>query len=255
MATRIIEKNTTLPTSASQVFSTAADNQTSVDIHVVQGERSMATDNKSLGRFVLDGIAPAQRGMPQIEVEFDLNTDGILNVTAKDKKTNKVQSIRIEARSGLSDEDINRMKSDAESHAEEDAKKKDLAEVRNIAEQAVYEGEAIARREGLSGEAKKEVEDALQKLRSGKETDDPGVLRQAVADASGVFAKHRGVNRKMLKIRPVRRGRPTPRRRRIKMLPDAFHERLLQNTRCGQKRIAGGDSAGVQKTRAPTPSG
>ena len=134
VATKLIEKNTTLPTSASQVFSTAVDNQPSVEIHIVQGERSMATDNKSLGRFILDGIDPSPRGMPQIEVEFDLDTDGILKVVAKDKKTNKEQSIRIEANSGLSDEDIERMKQDAEAHSGEDVKKKEVAEVRNIAE-------------------------------------------------------------------------------------------------------------------------
>ena len=191
VATKVIEKNTTLPTSASQVFSTAADNQTSVEIHIVQGERSMATDNKSLGRFILDGIDAAPRGMPQIEVEFDLDTDGILNVTAKDKKNNKTQSIRIEARSGLSDEDIERMKQDAETHADEDVKKKELIEVRNIAEQAVYEGEKIAKQDGLSAEAKKEIEDAIAKLRADKEKDDKEVIQQAVTEASSVFAKHR----------------------------------------------------------------
>ena len=191
VATKLVEKNTTLPTSASQVFSTAADNQTSVEIHVVQGERAMAADNKSLGRFILDGIAAASRGMPQIEVEFDLNTDGILNVTAKDKKTNKTQSIRIEASSGLADEDISRMKQDAEAHADEDAKKKELIEVRNIAEQAVYEGEAIAKQDGLSAEAKKEVEDALANLRTEKDKDDKEAVQKAVTDASQVFAKHR----------------------------------------------------------------
>ena len=191
VATKLVEKNTTLPTSASQVFSTAADNQTSVEIHVVQGERAMAADNKSLGRFILDGIAAASRGMPQIEVEFDLNTDGILNVTAKDKKTNKTQSIRIEASSGLADEDISRMKQDAEAHADEDAKKKELIEVRNIAEQAVYEGEAIAKQDDLSAEAKKEVEDALANLRTEKDKDDKEAVQKAVTDASQVFAKHR----------------------------------------------------------------
>lgn len=194
VATKVIEKNTTLPTSASQVFSTAADNQTSVEIHIVQGERSMAADNKSLGRFILDGIDGAPRGMPQIEVEFDLDTDGILNVTAKDKKTNKTQSIRIEARSGLSDEDIDRMKQDAEAHADEDVKKKELVEVRNIAEQAVYEGEKIAKQDGLSAEAKKEVEDAVAKLRAEKEKDDKEAVQQAITEASGVFAKHRQAN-------------------------------------------------------------
>ena len=191
VATKVIEKNTTLPTSASQVFSTAADNQTSVEIHIVQGERSMAADNKSLGRFILDGIDAAPRGMPQVEVEFDLDTDGILNVTAKDKKTNKTQSIRIEARSGLSDEDIDRMKQDAEAHADEDVKKKELIEVRNIAEQAVYEGEKIAKQGDLSAEAKKEVEDAVAKLRAEKEKDDKEAVQQAITEASGVFAKHR----------------------------------------------------------------
>ena len=191
VATKVIEKNTTLPTSASQVFSTAADNQSSVEIHIVQGERSMATDNKSLGRFILDGIDNAPRGVPQIEVEFDLDTDGILNVTAKDKKTNKTQSIKIEAQSGLSDEDIERMKQDAEAHADEDVKKKELIEVRNIAEQAVYEGEKIAKQDNLSDEAKKEIEDALTKLRTEKEKDDKEAIQQAVTEASGVFAKHR----------------------------------------------------------------
>ena len=191
VATKVIEKNTTLPTSASQVFSTAADNQTSVEIHIVQGERSMATDNKSLGRFILDGIDNAPRGMPQIEVEFDLDTDGILNVTAKDKKTNKTQSIKIEAQSGLADEDIERMKQDAEAHADEDVKKKELIEVRNIAEQAVYEGEKIAKQDNLSDEAKKEVEDALTKLHTEKEKDDKEAIQKAVTEASGVFAKHK----------------------------------------------------------------
>ena len=191
VATKVIEKNTTLPTSASQVFSTAADNQSSVEIHIVQGERSMATDNKSLGRFILDGIDNAPRGMPQIEVEFDLDTDGILNVTAKDKKTNKTQSIKIEARSGLSDEDIEQMKQSAEAHADEDIKKKELIEVRNIAEQAVYEGEKIAKQDNLSADAKKEVEDAITKLRAEKEKDDKETIQQAITEASGVFAKHR----------------------------------------------------------------
>ena len=191
VATKIIEKNTTLPTSASQVFSTAADNQTSVEIHVVQGERSMVADNKSLGRFILDGIDSAPRGMPQIEVEFDLNTDGILNVAAKDKKNNKVQSIRIEANSGLSDDAIEQMKRDAEAHSDEDVKKKELVEVRNIAEQAVYEGEKIAKQDGLSAEAKKEVEDALVNLRAEKEKGDKEAIQKAITDASSVFSKHR----------------------------------------------------------------
>ena len=191
VATKVIEKNTTLPTGASQVFSTAADNQTSVEIHVVQGDRSMAADNKSLGRFILDGIEGAPRGTPQIEVSFDLDSDGILNVTAKDKKGNKTQSIRIEARSGLSEEDIQKMQRDAESHADEDVKKKELVEVRNIAEQAIYEGEAIAKQDGLAAEARKEVEDAVAQLRTAKDSEDKEAIQKAVTDASAVLMKHK----------------------------------------------------------------
>ncbi|MEK7139951.1 MAG: molecular chaperone DnaK, partial [Patescibacteria group bacterium] len=132
VATKLIERNTTIPASKSQVFSTAADNQTSVEIHIVQGERPMAGDNKSLGRFILDGIPPAPRGMPQVEVTFDVDANGILNVSAKDKASGKTQSIRIEARSGLTDADIERMKKEAEANAETDKNKKESAEARNI---------------------------------------------------------------------------------------------------------------------------
>lgn len=124
VATKLIDRNTTIPTSKSQIFSTAADNQPSVEIVVTQGERQMAADNKTLGRFVLDGIAPAPRGVPQVEVTFDIDANGILNVKATDKGTNKEQSIRIEGSSGLSEEEVEKMKKDAEAHAEEDAKKK-----------------------------------------------------------------------------------------------------------------------------------
>lgn len=138
VATKLIERNTTIPTSRSQVFSTAADNQTSVEIHITQGERAMAGDNKSLGRFVLDGIPPAPRGLPQVEVTFDVDANGILAVKAKDKATNKEQSIRIEASSGLSDADIEKMRKDAEANADSDKTKVELASVRNEAEQTVY---------------------------------------------------------------------------------------------------------------------
>ena len=138
VATKLIERNTTIPTSRSQVFSTAADNQTSVEIHITQGERAMASDNKSLGRFVLDGIPPAPRGLPQVEVTFDVDANGILSVKAKDKATNKEQSIRIEASSGLADADIERMRKEAEQNATEDKKKVELVEARNMADQAVY---------------------------------------------------------------------------------------------------------------------
>lgn len=138
VSTKLIEKNTHIPTKKSQIFSTAADNQTSTEIHVVQGERPMAADNKSLGRFILDGIPPAPRGVPQVEVTFDVDSNGVLNVTAKDKSTNKEQSIRIEANSGLTDDDIEKMKKEAEEHASEDENKKKLIEARNMADQMIY---------------------------------------------------------------------------------------------------------------------
>jgi molecular chaperone DnaK len=141
VATKLIEKNTTIPTAKSQVFSTAADNQTSVEIHIVQGERAMAADNKSLGRFILDGIPPAPRGMPQVEVTFDIDANGILNVKAKDKTSGKEQSIRIEATSGLSKDEIAKMQKDAEANAAEDSKKKELVDAKNTAEQLVYTAE------------------------------------------------------------------------------------------------------------------
>jgi len=141
VATKLIEKNTTIPSAKSQTFSTAADNQTSVEIHIVQGERAMASDNKSLGRFILDGIPPAPRGVPQIEVTFDVDANGILSVKAKDKASGKEQSIRIEASSGLSKEDIEKMQKDAEVNAVEDAKKKELIDAKNLAEQLIYTAE------------------------------------------------------------------------------------------------------------------
>jgi molecular chaperone DnaK len=139
--TKLIERNTTIPSSRSQIFSTAADNQTSVEIHVVQGERALASDNKSLGKFILDGIPPAPRGMPQIEVTFDVDANGILNVKAKDKASGKEQSIRIEAGSSLSKEDIERMQKEAEANASEDAKKKELIDAKNTAEHLIYTAE------------------------------------------------------------------------------------------------------------------
>ena len=141
VATKLIEKNTTIHSAKSQTFSTAADNQTSVEIHIVQGERAMASDNKSLGRFILDGIPPAPRGVPQIEVTFDVDANGILSVKAKDKASGKEQSIRIEASSGLSKEDIEKMQKDAEVNAVEDAKKKELIDAKNLAEQLIYTAE------------------------------------------------------------------------------------------------------------------
>jgi molecular chaperone DnaK len=189
--TKLIEKNTHIPTKKQQVFSTAADNQTSTEIHIVQGERPMANDNKSLGRFVLDGIPPAPRGMPQIEVTFDVDSNGVLNVTAKDKSTGKVQSIRIEANSGLSEEDIERMKREADEHAAEDAKKKELIDVRNSAEQMVYTAEKAMREheKDIPSEVKTEIEDKIKAVNEAKGKDDKSAIDSATTALSVSLSK------------------------------------------------------------------
>jgi molecular chaperone DnaK len=170
--TKLIERNTTIPTKKSEVFSTADDNQPSVEIHVLQGEREMASGNKSLGKFQLTGIPPAPRGMPQIEVTFDIDANGIINVTALDKGTGKEQKIEIKSGSGLSDEEINQMVSDAEAHADEDRKQRELAEARNLAESAAYQAEkAIGDADGKVDEATKaEVEAAVKGVRESLES-------------------------------------------------------------------------------------
>jgi molecular chaperone DnaK len=167
IATKLIEKNTTIPASKSQTFSTAADNQTQVEIHIVQGERAQATDNKSLGRFVLDGIPPAPRGIPQVEVTFDIDANGILKVSAKDKATNKEQSIRIEASSGLSQEEIEKMKKDAEVHAAEDEQKRKLIEHKNTAEQTIYATEKLLNenKDKISEDDQKSLSEKVAALR------------------------------------------------------------------------------------------
>ncbi len=164
IATRMIERNTTIPTSKSQVFSTYSDNQTSVEVHVTQGEREMASDNKSLGRFILDGIPPASRGIPQIEVSFDLDANGILKVSAKDKATNKTQNITIQGSSGISDDEIEKMKKEAEQFAEDDKQKKEMAEVRNMADTLVYSTEKALKDAGekISEEKAAPVKEAIQ---------------------------------------------------------------------------------------------
>ncbi|MBU6426867.1 molecular chaperone DnaK [Patescibacteria group bacterium] len=175
VATKLIEKNTTVPTQRSQVFSTAADNQSSVEIHIVQGERALAADNKSLGRFILDGIPPAPRGMPQVEVSFDIDANGILNVTAKDKATGKANSIKITASSGLSKEEVEKMKQEAAAHEAEDKQKREAIEAKNIAEQLVYSSEKALKDAGdkVPAELRKSIEDKISDLKRAKDAAAP----------------------------------------------------------------------------------
>ncbi|PIQ92215.1 MAG: molecular chaperone DnaK [Parcubacteria group bacterium CG11_big_fil_rev_8_21_14_0_20_39_22] len=191
VATKLIEKNTTIPTSRSQVFSTAADNQTSVEIHIVQGERAMTADNKSLGRFMLDGIPPAPRGVPQVEVTFDIDANGILQVKAKDKTTGKEQSIRIEGSSGLSQDEIEKMKKDAEANEEEDKKKKESIEVKNVAEQMIYTAEkAVKDAEGkIPEDLKTSVNGKIEALKKAKEGNDAEVIKTATTELSQEMQK------------------------------------------------------------------
>ena len=184
VATPLIERNTTIPTRQSQVFSTASDNQNQVEIHVLQGERPMAKDNKSLGRFILDGIPPAPRGVPQVEVTFDIDANGILKVTAQDKATGRSQDITITASSGLSDEEVKKMKQDAEAHAAEDSKRKDLIEARNNADNAVYTAEKTLKdlEDKVDADLKTKVQDAAEKLKGILETDDTDALKKGTEE-------------------------------------------------------------------------
>ncbi len=180
VATPLIERNTTIPTRKSQIFSTASDSQTSVEIHVLQGERPMAVDNKSLGKFVLDGIPPAPRGMPQIEVTFDLDANGILKVTASDKATGRSQHITITASSGLSDSEVEKMRKEAEAHAEEDRKYKELVEVRNYADNTIYTAEKSLRDFGdkVDGALKSQIEEKVNALRQTMGSDDAEAIKR-----------------------------------------------------------------------------
>ncbi len=191
MRTPIIDANATIPFSQSKMFSTAADNQPSVQIHVLQGERETAADNKSLGQFILDGIPPAPRGVPQIEVIFDIDANGILSVTAKDKATNKTQSIRIESSTGLSKDEIERMKKDAELHAEEDKRKKELVEARNMADSLTYTTEKALREAGdkITAEEKKPIEDAITELNKVKNGDDLETIQKCSQNLSEAAQK------------------------------------------------------------------
>ncbi|OGG86119.1 molecular chaperone DnaK [Candidatus Kaiserbacteria bacterium RIFOXYB1_FULL_46_14] len=189
--TKLIEKNTHIPTRKTQVFSTAADNQTSTEIHIVQGERALAADNKPLGRFILDGIPPAPRGVPQVEVTFDVDSNGVLNVTAKDKSTNKEQSIRIEASSGLTTEDIERMKKDAEAHSAEDEKKKQIVEARNLADQMIYTAEKALKdhADKVAAEVKAEIEGKITDLRGVKDQDALDEIKAKTEALSAALSK------------------------------------------------------------------
>lgn len=186
VTTKLIERNTTIPTSKSEVFSTAADSQNSVEIHVLQGEREMASDNKSLGRFILDGIPPAPRGIPQIEVTFNIDANGILNVTAKDKGTGKEQSITIQDSGSLSKEEVEKMAKDAEAHAEEDHKKRETAEARNILENAIYQAEKMKTdyKDKLNEEDVKTIDEAVKEARGKAEVTEKEELEKAAKELS-----------------------------------------------------------------------
>ncbi len=191
VSTVLIVKNTTVPTSKTQIFSTAADNQPSVEIHVLQGERPMAVDNKTLGRFILDGVPPSPRGLPQIEVSFDIDANGILNVSAKDKATNKSQSIKIEGSCGVSKEEVEKMKKEAELHSEEDRKKQESIEVKNTADNLIYTTEKTLKEAGdkISADSKKEVEEKVTALKKVKDSDNIEDIKNKTSELSQAIQK------------------------------------------------------------------
>jgi molecular chaperone DnaK len=189
--TKLIERNTTIPTRKGETFSTAEDNQPSVEIHVLQGEREMAGGNKSLGKFQLTGIPPAPRGLPQIEVTFDIDANGILHVTAKDLGTGKEQKIEIKSGSGLSDEEIQSMVSDAETHAEEDRRQRELAEARNVAENAAYQSEKQLGELGdkVDASAKEEIEAAIKDVRDSLGSDSAEEIKSKTEALTAAFQR------------------------------------------------------------------
>jgi len=184
--TKLIERNTTIPTSKKEVFSTAADSQTTVDIHVLQGEREFARDNRTLGRFQLTDIPPAPRGIPQIEVAFDIDANGILNVSAKDLGTGKQQSIVIKSSSGLSEDEISRMTHEAESHAAEDKKRREVVDLKNQADQLVYSTEKTLKEHGdkVSADTRGKIENAVNNLKEVVKGDDPSAIKKALENLS-----------------------------------------------------------------------
>ncbi len=209
VATKLVERNTAIPTSRSQTFSTAADNQPSVEIHITQGERAMSADNKSLGKFMLDGIPPAPRGLPQVEVTFDIDASGILTVKAKEKTTNKEQSIRISGSTGLSKDDIEKMKADAETHSVDDEKRKVLVEARNIADQAVYAAEKSIKEYGekAGAEIVKEVQDKIDALKTARTSEDAGTITSATENLTSALIK---IGEAMMKTPEVQTPPPPP---------------------------------------------
>jgi molecular chaperone DnaK len=191
VATPQIERNTTIPTRKSQVFSTASDNQTQVEIHILQGERPMAVDNKSLGKFILDGIPPAPRGVPQVEVTFDIDVNGILKVTAQDKASGRSQHITITASSGLAKDEVERMRKEAEVHAAEDKQRRDLIEAKNTADNSIYGAEKVLNElsDKIPSEVKSEVQAAMDEVRKVKEGDNEPSIRKAVDALSQAVQK------------------------------------------------------------------
>ncbi|MGA2323620.1 MAG: molecular chaperone DnaK [Sedimentisphaerales bacterium] len=184
--TKLIDRNTTIPTSKTEIFSTAADNQTTVDIHILQGEREFASDNRSLGRFQLAGLPSSPRGIPQIEVAFNIDANGILNVSAKDLATSKQQSIEIKSSSGISDQDIDRMKKDAESHAEEDKRKREVVDLKNQSDQLIYVTEKTLKEHGskVSGDTRGKIESAVNNLKESVKGNDADAIRKAIDNLS-----------------------------------------------------------------------
>jgi molecular chaperone DnaK len=184
--TRLIDRNTTIPTSKKEVFSTAADSQTTVDIHVLQGEREFGRDNRTLGRFQLSDIPPAPRGIPQVEVAFDIDANGILNVSAKDLGTGKLQSIEIKSSSGLNEQEIDQMTKDAEAHAAEDKKKREVVDLKNQADQLVYSTEKTVKEHGekVSAETRSNIENAINNLKESTKTEDADAIKKAIEGVS-----------------------------------------------------------------------